>query len=304
MRPHRVEFRAMGSPCELKLYAPTPAIAEAAATDAIADVRLLEARYSRYRQDSLLSEINRVAARGGGLAVDEETAALLDYAQACHERSDGLFDVTAGVLRAAWTFDSGRLPDPVAVAALLPCVGWDKVRWQRPRLAFAVAGMELDFGGIVKEYAADRAVTRLGAAGIAHGLVNLGGDIRIIGPHPDGSPWVIGVRDPHRHGGCVATLHVREGAVASSGDYERCVVHGGRRYGHVLDPRTGWPVRGLAGVTVAGPYCVVAGSACTIAMLKGREGPVWLAALGLPHLWVGEGGAVGGDLEGASATES
>ncbi len=295
------QFTAMGTPCELHLAAADAATAQAAARCVRDDVLRLERRYSRYRDDSDLAAINRVAASGGATEVDAETAALLDYAQTCHAHSGGLFDISSGLLRRAWRFDSGRLPEPGEVTALLPRVGWHRVQWQPPRLRFGCAGMELDLGGIVKEYAADRAAVLLAETGIGHGLVNLGGDVRAVGPQPDGAPWRVGVRDPHRDGQLLTTLELHQGALASSGDYERCIVVDGVRHGHILDPRNGWPVQGLAAVSVAAPLAVVAGSACTIAMLMGRAGIDWLAATGWPHLWVDAQGRCGGPLLSPSA---
>ncbi len=303
MRLFRFPFRAMGSPCDLQLYAKTQDQAREAADRAVADIALLEGRYSRYREDSLLSAINSAAARGEPVEVDPETAALLDYAQTCHARSDGLFDITSGVLRQVWSFGSGRLPDPAQIAAALCRVGWNRLRWQNPRLEFTVAGMELDLGGIVKEYATDRAATLLLDQGITHGLLNLGGDIRVLGPHPDGRAWSIGIRHPRRPDALLGNILVRQGAVASSGDYERCLEIAGRRYGHILDPRTGWPVAGVAAVSVLAPSCLVAGSASTIAMLKASDGAAWLAGLGLRHLWVDQDGCLGGNLRPSAAAE-
>ena len=292
----RAAFKAMGSPCEIQLFAAGYAQAGRVAEAAIADVRRLEARYSRYREDSLLSAINRAAAAGGRIEVDAETAGLLNYALACHEQSGGLFDITSGVLRRAWRFERGGLPDAAQIQGLLATVGWHKLRWKPPRLEFPLPGLELDFGGIVKEYAVDRAAALCRAAGVAHGVVNLGGDVKLIGPRPDGAAWRVGIAHPRQAGGVLETLALREGAVASSGDYERCIVVDGVRYGHVLNPKTGWPARHLAAVSVVGDYCVVAGSASTIAMLKEEQGPAWLEALGLPHLWVGVDGQAGGSL--------
>lgn len=293
---YRREFNAMGTPCEIQLFAVSTAGASAAADAAVAEVQRLEARYSRYRADSLLSEINRAAAAGIAIEVDAETAGLLDYAKTCYEQSDGLFDISSGILRRAWRFDSGRLPEPEALAALLANVGWDKLVWQRPWLRFGVAGMEIDFGGVVKEYAADCAATICRSHGVKRGVVNLGGDIRVIGPRGDGTPWRVGIRDPRRRGEILKTLSVYEGAVASSGDYERCLVIDGVRYGHILNPKTGWPVGHLAAVTAVADFCVVAGSASTIAMLKEAEGVEWLRQLNLPHLWVDVHGVSGGGL--------
>lgn len=284
----------MGSPCEIQLFAKSLALAQQMAAQAIADVERLEYRYSRYRSDSFLSDINRVAAAGGSITVDDECAGLLNYALTCYQQSDGLFDITSGILRRAWDFKSGRLPETSQIEQLLDTVGWHKVNWQPPVLTFPVAGMEVDFGGIVKEYAVDRAAALCLQAGIRHGIVNLGGDIKIIGPRADGSPWRVGIRHPRSRDALLDTLLLSEGALASSGDYERCIVLDGVRYGHVLNPRTGWPVRHLAAVSVVGEFCVVAGSASTIAMLKESDGPAWLAELGLPHLWVDVNGLSGG----------
>lgn len=296
MQLYRHRFKAMGSPCEIQLYAGSLDVADRVANTAIADVRQLEARYSRYRDDSYLSTINRVASTGGEIRVDDETAALLDYAATCYRESDGLFDITSGVLRRAWRFDRGQLPNQDQIEALLASVGWDKLRWTRPVLAFPTPGLELDFGGVVKEYAADRAAALCEQGGLHHGIVNLGGDIRVVGPHPDGSPWRIGVRDPRRLGALVQMLSLRAGGLASSGDYERCIVVDGERYGHILNPRTGWPVKHLASVSVVADLCLVAGSASTIAMLKEKAGPQWLEQMGVAHLWMDVRGAVGGPL--------
>lgn len=286
----------MGSPCDTQLFAKTLAQAEQAAEMAIADVHRLEALYSRYRSDSFLSEINRAAAAGGRIRVDDETAGLLNYAATCHAQSDGLFDITSGILRQAWKFDQGKLPDPKFISDLLDKVGWQKLKWNPPFLEFTVAGMEIDFGGVVKEYAADRIAALCWTEGVRHGLINLGGDIKVIGPRADGAPWRIGIRHPQRHDALLETLLLSGGALASSGDYERCIVVDGVRYGHVLNPKTGWPVRALAAVSVLSDLCVVAGSASTIAMLKEEQGPAWLNSLGLPHLWVDVNGKTGGSI--------
>ncbi|HEV3239121.1 MAG TPA: FAD:protein FMN transferase [Casimicrobiaceae bacterium] len=291
---YRYPFLAMGSRCEIRLYAANEERAAGAARAAIADVRRLEEKYSRYRDESVTAQINRVAAAGGATQVDDETATLLDYAATCYEQSDGLFDLTSGVLRAVWGAQCRALPDEETLTRILARVGWGKVSWQRPCLAFGTAGMELDFGGVVKEYAADRAAVLCAQAGLRHGLVDLGGDIKIIGPHPDASPWSIGIQHPRIANAVMATLELSYGAVATSGDYERFLEIDGKRYCHILSPRTGMPVRGLAGVSVAAEECVVAGSATTIAMLMEDRGVTWLQEVGLPHVWMDQGLGIGG----------
>ncbi len=281
--PFLFSFSAMGCPCELQFYAKNNAFAQHVAQRVIADINRLEQRYSRYRADSFLSKINHVAAVGGSISVDDETAGLLNYAQTCYELSDGLFDITSGILRRAWRFETNVLPDDKSIQALLQKVGWQHIRWENPTLTFLQAEMEIDFGGIVKEYAADRAATLCLDSGILHGMVNLGGDIKIIGAHPDGSAWRVGIQHPRDKTKVWKTVVLKTGALASSGDYERCMVIDGVRYGHILNPKTGYPVRHLAAVSVIADFCVVAGSAATVAMLKEAKGEKWLKSLGLQH---------------------
>lgn len=296
MHYHHHPFFAMGTPCELQLYGADAQACQKIAESVVADVARLEAKYSRYRDDSLLSEINRVAAEGGEITLDEETQGIFNYADTCHEQSGGLFDISSGILREAWDFKSGIVPDAASVEALLPRIGWEKLSWQPPLLKFPFSGMELDLGGIVKEYAADRVSTLCKEQGVDHGMINLGGDIRAIGAHPDGKSWQIGIRDPSFPEKAMLNLELNEGALASSGDYARCITVEGKRYGHVLNPKTGWPVSKLAAVSVVADLCVVAGSASTIAMLKGEDGVPWLEELGLPYLYIDVEGKAGGTL--------
>jgi thiamine biosynthesis lipoprotein len=287
MAIERLRFKAMGSPCELQLHAGSRARFDAVARAALAEIGRLERKYSRYLDDSLASEINASAGSGRSLEVDEETAALLDYAALAWKQSRGLFDITSGVLRRAWDFRSGRLPAQAQIDALLALVGWEKVRWRRPALELPLAGMQLDFGGFVKEYAADRVAELCRELGVTGGMVDLGGDLAVVGPHEDGSPWRVGIRDPRAPARAIASLSLCAGGVATSGDYERGMLVDGRRYAHILDPHTGWPVEGLASVTVVASHCLVAGTASTIAMLEGpHRAPAYLEHLGLPGLCI------------------
>jgi FAD:protein FMN transferase len=298
----RHPFRAMGSPCELHLYGETRASCDELVELAVAEVRRFEQKYSRYRDDSVTSAINRSAGDPAGLVVDGETARLLDYAATAFASSDGLFDPTSGVLRRVWNLKSGRVPQPSELEAVLPLVGWSRVRWESPRLVLPHTGMELDFGGFVKEHAADRVAELCRERGARHGMVDLGGDLAVIGPHPDGKPWIVGIRDPRSPQGALASVRLHGGGIATSGDYERCMIVDGVRYTHVLDPRTGWPVSGLRSVSVVADRCLIAGTATTIAMLKGaRGGALWLDELGLPNLRMNEAGEISGTLSDAEA---
>ena len=203
----------------------------------------------------------------------------------CHEQSGGLFDITSGVFRRVWHRRRKSLPRQSELDACLDRVGWDKVERSETQVYLPLEGMELDFGGVVKEYAADAAAMIGRRAGIRHGLVNLGGDIRIVGPRPDGSPWPIGIVHPVRRDSAIATVPLLEGALTTSGGYERFVEIGGKRYSHLIDPRTGWPVDGLLSVSVAARQAVVAGSVASIALLQPPAGGLtWLERCGTPYL--------------------
>jgi FAD:protein FMN transferase len=280
----------MAAENELQVHAEDAALAREAAGRAIAEVLRIEAKYSRYRADSVIARINANAG-GDAVAIDEETERLLDYADACHRQSDGAFDATSGVLRRAWRFDGERIPDDGVLAPLLALIGWDRVERAPGNVRLATPGMELDFGGFGKEYAVDRAAAVLREAGIASACANLAGDVAVIGEQPGGAPWRVGIQHPRDNASVIATLPVASGGIATSGDYERYLETDGVRHCHVLDPRTGRSVRGFQSVTVHAPSCLVAGSAATIAMLKGRDqGLEWLASLGLAHFCVLEDG--------------
>lgn len=284
-------FEAMASRCELRLAAPDHARAALLAQLAIDEVRRIEQKYSRYRADSVVGCINA----GAGAAwtdCDAETDSLLDYAAALHASSGGLFDITSGVLRRAWDFRRQVVPEPQALSVLLELVGWQRVQRGRNRVRLPRAGMEIDFGGFGKEYAADRAAAILAGRGAQHGYVNLGGDMRFIGPRPDGDPWQIGIQDPREADGLAAGIPVSRGALATSGDYERFIEVGGRRYCHVLDPRSGMPVSYWRSVSVLAPVATAAGSCATIALLMQADGLAFLEQSGMPFLAIDQQGAL------------
>lgn len=293
MQRYEHRFVAMGGPCCIRLDCGDESLALQVISAAEAEVRRLEQCYSRYLDDSLTTLINRRAGTGEVTAIDGETAGLLHYAHTLWEQSDGLFDLTSGVLRKAWNFKSGRLPMQSKLDELLPLVGWEKVRWSADSILLLQPGMELDFGGCVKEYAADAALAVLNRGGMAHALVDLAGDMAASGGQASGAPWVIGIRDPAASDSAVAQLDLTSGGLASSGDYERCLRVDGKRYGHILDPRSGWPVQGLVAVSVQAGQCLVAGSAATLAMLRPeQEALAWLSELQLPWLAVDRQGVV------------
>ena len=243
-------FRAMGCPCRLRLECDDGALAQAAIAAAEAEVRRLEEKYSRYLPDSLTTRINRNAG-GEPVAIDPETAGLLGFAHTLWEQSDGRFDLTAGILRRAWDFRSGKLPSQVAIDRLLPLIGWQQVQWSADTIRLPQRGMEIDFGGCVKEYASDSAAGLLADHGIRRALVDLGGDIAVSGAACRASPWPVGIRHPRARGEALAGILLAAGGLASSGDYERCLIVEGRRYGHIQS-RNGVAGAGAGGGQRAG----------------------------------------------------
>ena len=291
MPQHRFTFRAMAAQHEIVVDALDAVAAGNAAQAAIADVARIEAKYSRYRDDSVTTAINRAAGRAAPVAIDGETAALLRYAAQCHALSDGAFDLTSGVLRRAWDFRRvpPALPAPAAVDALRELIGWTEVEWDDGAIRLPRAGMEIDFGGIGKEYAADRAATILESHGIRHALVNLGGDVRTVGAQHDGTPWRVGIVHPRAPGNVIGSLELAGAAVATSGDYERFIEVDGRRYCHLLDARTGWPVDHWQSASVVAPVCTLAGTLATLAMLR-ADGDAFLRGQGFRFLLVDKKG--------------
>ncbi|HXU55977.1 MAG TPA: FAD:protein FMN transferase [Casimicrobiaceae bacterium] len=284
-------FDAMGSPNELQIWHDDERRARMLADTAIADVRRIEAKYSRYRGDSVTSRING-AAGGTAVAIDAETYALLGYADRCHRLSAGRFDITSGVLRHAWDFRCSppRLPDETEVAAVTALIDWPSVEWSPRSVRLPRRGMEIDFGGIGKEYAADRMATICHDSGAPHALANLGGDVRAAGPQPDGSPWRVGISHPRQADAIMATVEIDGGAVATSGDYQRFFDLDGRRYCHIIDARSGRPVTHWQSISVLAPLCVLAGSCATIAMLLEEDGEAFLGREGVPYLAVDAAG--------------
>jgi thiamine biosynthesis lipoprotein len=273
----------MASPCEIVVDDPDSRTTRPLLELAAQEAWRIEAKFSRYRNDGVVHRINH--AGGRPVDVDDETARLLDFAAECYELSDGMFDITSGVLRRAWRFDgSDRLPAAEQIAACLPFVGWDKVRWTPPTFTLP-EGMEIDLGGIGKEYAVDRTLELLTRDTDAPLLVNFGGDLAVSGPRRGDLPWRVGVESLDRAAANTARdLELSRGALATSGDAKRFLWKDGVRYPHVLNPKTGWPVLGAPrSVTVLAGACTEAGLLATLALLQGENAEAFLAAQGARH---------------------
>ena len=275
-----ITYRAMAGPCEILIRCANASEAGELASLSFHETARIEAKFSRYRDDSIVQKINRSS--GTRVEVDEEMAHLLHYAGECNRLSGGRFDITSGVLRRAWKFDGQELvPDQKLISSLLAIVGWDKVEFDGMGITLH-PGMEIDLGGLGKEYAVDRVAHMLFAHANQAVMVNFGGDIRAVAPDSQTPPWLVGIEDPGSEQGAVGEVTLSNGAIATSGDARRFCIVNGQRLGHILDPRTGWPVEGAPrSVTVVADFCLEAGFHSTLAMLHGAGAEEYLKRQGL-----------------------
>jgi FAD:protein FMN transferase len=297
----------MASPCEVHIELRSRKRARQLLELACREAWRIERLFSRYRDDNIVHRIN--TSGGKPVVVDAETARLLDFANECFELSDGLFDVTSGVLRKAWHFDgSDRVPGRAQVEALLEHIGWQHTRWENPAFTLPV-GMQIDFGGIGKEYAVDRTVAILREHCSNAFMVNYGGDLHAAAPPLSSGAWSVGIEAVCRPSAArpiaarpnaaqpnaaqpiaaqpteaLKTVQLHRGALTTSGDARRYLLRDGVRYGHVLNPLTGWPVENApASVTVAGNTCIEAGVLSTLAILQGANAETFLDEQGVTY---------------------
>lgn len=263
-------FSAMASPCEI-LFDCIDINSVAALFDkAVLETKRIEKKFSRYINANMLFDINH--SNGKPIEIDSETHSLLCFADTCYNISNGKFDVTSGVLRKVWKFDgSDNVPNKQQVNDLMPFIGWSQVHYDENEVRLP-RGFEIDFGGIGKEYAVNKVAQLLNDAfpDISI-LVNFGGDIQVTRPRKHVPFWQVGIENPTNNNG-IAVVNIAKGGLATSGDANRFLMKDGKRYSHILDPHTGFPVDGVArSITVASDHCIQAGLMATLALLKGKS---------------------------------
>lgn len=258
----------MGSGCEILIREKDPQPAKNAVNAAVSEIERIEKKYSFYQSDSFLSAINREAFHGPVL-LDKETAELLHLAASVHQATHKKFDPTIGTIKHFWNFDSMQLPEIDKIEPWLVAVGWHNLTLSNQTLRFHHPETRIDMGGIVKEYAVDRCASLLEAMGIKDGLVNLGGDLKVVGKNEEGKrPWRVGIADPRKHNQTAATILLKQGAVVTSGDYQRYFIRDGKRYHHILNPLTGFPMElAYSSVTVHGQTALGASQTATLILL-------------------------------------
>lgn len=269
-------FEAMSSVCEIRVDTLGAATVEQIAALAYHQVHRIEHKFSRYRTDNICYRIN--TSRGETVPIDAELHRLLTYADKCYQSSDGLFDLTSGILRRAWPFDQyTSAPNPARIEALKQLVGWEKIEYNQNTITMP-PGMEIDFGAIAKEYAtgliaqACRQLTPHISI-----LIDLGSDIQITQARKNNQPWLIDLNVGGRNKSKTKTFELFDGALACSRHASKFAEIDGKTYSHILNPKTGWPVENApTSVTVLAPNCIQAGSLATIAMLKGEKAQEFL----------------------------
>jgi len=263
-------FSAMASPCEILFDTSDKNSVYDLMALAYAETKRIEQKFSRYINGNCVGLIN--ASKGKAVTIDEETFQLFNFANTCYEISDGMFDITSGILRKVWRFDgSDNVPSRAQVNALLPYIGWHNVVLDEKSVCLP-AGFEIDFGGIGKEYAVNK-VTQLLALTLPNTsiLVNFGGDIQVSQARKNKAFWQIGIENPSgdEHS---AIVNIAQGGLATSGDANRYLLKDTKRYSHILNPKTGYPVEDAPrSITVASQQCVQAGLLATLALLKGKQ---------------------------------
>ena len=279
---YSILFNAMASPCEVLIQTPDKRLAEQVAHCVSHEVWRIEDKYSRYDSRSICSHINTSA--GKQITIDEETYLLLNFAEQCYQLSDGLFDISSGVLRKVWSFEGNsgeclHFPNEGDVNKLLTYVGWPRVIYDQQTINLP-KDMELDFGGIGKEYAVDRSLLLAKNITDAPILVNLGGDLAVTGPRLNNQSWQVAIEHPNSDAwgkpqDMIVALN--QGALATSGDARRYLLKDGVRYGHVLNAKTGWPIiHAPRSITTVAPQCIQAGILATLALLQGEHAEEFL----------------------------
>jgi len=282
----KIAFSAMASPCEVLVRNLDQKFCHVIAKKALYETKRIESKFSRYVKDNLVYQMNR--SNGKPINIDLECFNLLEYARNLFELSEGLFDITSGVLREIWNFTpNSKPPSNDDVNNILQRIGfglilYDKTCFNMPK------GMQIDFGGIGKEYAVDqvsRIIWEECKTQNASYLVNFGGDLSAVKFKKNDPEWNVGLESPNNFDQTASVIKIAHGSVATSGNSKRFIEYQGKRYGHLLNPKTGYPVDGAPNsITVFADSCVLAGSFSSLAMLQGKNAKMFLENQKIKHI--------------------
>jgi len=265
------EEAIMGTRVAVELWCDDAALAGRAMDEVIDEMRRTDELMSTYKPESQLSQVNAHAS-AGPVPVDAEIIEVVQRALEMSRLSEGAFDITYASVGYLYDFRAHQRPSDQQIAAALPGVDYRQVQVDRDArtIRFLRPGVRIDLGGIAKGYAVDRSIERLRRLGIAHAMVNAGGDTRLLGDRR-GKPWVVGIRDPRSEGRMVTRLPLEDEAISTSGDYERYFEEDGVRYHHILVPGTGRSARGVRSATVIGADATLTDALSTTVFVLGVE---------------------------------
>lgn len=286
----------MGTNVTITVVAETAKEGEAAIGAAMGEIRRLDEMMSLYKESSEVTRVNMASGKHP-VAVSPEMIEVVEGAVAVAKLTDGVFDITMGPLIVLWRMRTaeGDIPTEKEIARILPRVNYRNiiVNKKKSTLFLRRPDMIIDLGGVAKGYAADRAAEILKQHGIGSALVAVAGDIRVLGARPDGSPWRIGVQHPRKPKTTLTVLDLRDTFISTSGDYERFVIKAGKRYHHIIDPRTGKPSTGVISATIIGDRGAIVDPLTTALFVLGRErGMEIVNKLGYEAVVVDEDGRV------------
>ena len=265
----------MGSTIELKFYSPSEELFHQVVDACVERTKEIDRLFSNYRDDSVLAEVNRSSGIRP-VSVPEEFLRLVRTSIRYSELTDGAFDVTIGSLFELWRGEtaSGRLPEESRIRDALGCTGFRKIKTDEAKSQVFLEGdcVRLDFGAIGKGYAVDEMVKIARQNGIKRGLVNFGGNIYAMDPPAGKKFWDVGVRKPGGGSEIISKIDLVNKGVATSGDYERYFEHAGKRYSHIIDPRTGWPAEDVTSVVAVSRSATEADVFSTAVSVLGTRG--------------------------------
>lgn len=264
----------MGSKFEITLVDKDSLSAEKNIDKSVSEIRRIENLISEWNPETQISEVNRNAGIKP-VKVDAEVFALTEKGIYFSQLTDGAFDISIVAMDKIWKFDDSmnELPSEESIRNSVKNVGYQNIILDKSNSTIFLKnkGMKIGFGSIGKGYAADKTRELMKSFGVKAGIINASGDISTWGTQPDGTPWAIGINNPFRDDAIAAVLYLKENAVTTSGSYEKYAEINGKRYSHIMNPKTGYPSTGLTSVTVVGSNATMANGFSTSIMVLGRK---------------------------------
>ncbi|GAA4107159.1 FAD:protein FMN transferase [Aquimarina addita] len=267
-------LKLMGSRFDITVVAEDQVAADQYIDKAILEIQRIEKLISSWDQHSQTSLINTKAGIEP-VKVDQELFDLIERSIRISKLTEGAFDISYASMDLIWKFDGSmkEMPSSDKINLSVSKVGYDNIILNKESTTVFLKrkGMKLGFGGIGKGYAADKAKQLLITEGVVGGIINASGDMNTWGKQPDGSNWKVAITNPLNKKNVFALLPVIDGAVVTSGDYEKFVMFNNKRYSHIIDPRTGYPATGIISVTVFAPKAELADALATSIFVMGKE---------------------------------